>query len=134
MRSMTPGSLEPSALAITDVCTQCGSAISSLAPSCAHGGKFVPKVGKIVKVHKTYRPRKTPEMLFAKKVRAELKVSMLALVPGVSRAKAEAVLAAHEGSMAGVVAASSMELSRIKSGKGTPIGQELGTAIFRALH
>ena len=133
---MTPGSLEPSALAITDVCTQCGSAISSLAPSCAHGGKFLPKVGKIVKVHKrkTYRPRKTPEMLFAKKVCAELKVSMLALVSGVSRAMAEAVLAAHEGSMAGVVAASSMELSRVKSGKGTPIGQELGVAIFRALH
>ena len=132
---MSQGSLEPSALAITDICTQCGSAISSLAPSCAHDGKLPSKLGKIVKARrKTYRLRKTPEMLFSKKVRLELKASMLALVPGVSRAMAEAVLAAYEGSMAGVVGASSMELSRVKSGNGSPIGQELGVAIFRALH
>ena len=87
----------------------------------------------IGKARKPSKPRKTPQMLRTKDVRADIKVDMIALVPGVSRARAEAVLSACEGSMAQLVGASSTELARVVY-KGAPIGQDLGVAIWRALH
>ena len=74
-----------------------------------------------------------PHVLRSKVVRKEYKVLMIATLPGVSRARAEAVIDAFEGSMARLIGASSTELSRVKS-KGVAIGMELGLAIWRALH
>ena len=72
-------------------------------------------------------------MLEKKRARTEVKIDMIAAVPGVSRAKAEAVIGECEGSMARVVGSSSTELARIVF-KGAPIGKELGVAIWRAMH
>ena len=74
-----------------------------------------------------------PQVLRSKVVRKEYKVLMIATLPGVSRAKAQSVVDACEGSMARLVGASSTELARVKY-KGVSIGEELGVAIWRALH
>ena len=119
-----------SSKSVNDVCAECGSILSQ--PRCTH--KHNTSTAPLIqKARKPYKPRKTPQMLQAKNVRAELKVNMIALVPGVSRVKAEAVLSACEGSMARLVGASSTELARVVH-KGAPIGQDLGVAIWRALH
>ena len=66
-------------------------------------------------------------------MRTEVKIDMIAAVPGVSHAKAEAVVNAYEGSMARIVGVSATEFARVVH-RGAPIGQELGVAIWRALH
>ena len=72
-------------------------------------------------------------MLEKKSMRTKVKIDMIAAVPGVSRPKAEVVIDECEGSMARVVALSSTELARMVF-KGAPMGEELGVAIWRALH
>lgn len=72
-------------------------------------------------------------MLRSKKVRADIKVEMLAAIPGVSPAKATAVLEECEGSFAKLVGASSTEIARCVY-KGAPLGPDLGIAVWRALH
>ena len=117
--------LTHSSLSVNDVCTECGSSI----PWPRGAPKKVPSpISK-----KPRKPRKTPTMLFAKEARTDIKVEMIALVPEVSRAKAAAVVDACERSMARLIGASSTDLSRVVC-KGKPIGQELGIAIWRALH
>ena len=66
-------------------------------------------------------------------MRTEVKIDMIAAVPGVSRAKAEAVVTTCECSMARMVGASATELARVIY-RDAPIGQELGVAIWQALH
>ena len=124
-----------SSKSFNDVCTECGSILSQ--KPCTHNHEVKKKNTSIApligKARKPYKPRKTPQMLRAKDARADLKVDMIALVPGVSRAKAASVLSACEGSMAQLVGASTTELARVVF-KGAPIGQDLGVAIWRALH
>jgi ERCC4-type nuclease len=120
----------------TNVCTQCGSIMSL--PRCVHrleklkAGHNAPSAA-IKRPRRKYKERKKPEMLRLKEARADLKVSMIALIPGVSRVKAEAVLSTCEGSMAQLVGASSTKLARVVC-KGSALGEELGVAIWRALH
>ena len=124
-----------SSKSVNDVCTECGSILSQ--PQRIHNHKTKEKPTSVApligKARKPSKPRKTPQMLRTKDVRADIKVDMIALVPGVSRARAEAVLSACEGSMAQLVGAWSTELARVVY-KGAPIGQDLGVAIWRALH
>ena len=123
-----------SSRSVNDVCTECGSILSQHRCTNEHQkGKSTSVASLIKKVRRTYKPRKTPQMLRAKDARAEIKADMIALVPGVSRAMAEAVLSTCEGSMAKLVGASSTEIARVVY-KGAPIGQDLGVAIWRALH
>ena len=130
--SQTESSLA-SSKSVNDVCTECGSILSQPRYTHKRKEKHASTAPLIQKARKPYKPRKTPQMLQAKEVRAELKINMIALVPGVSRVKAEAVLSACEGSMAKLVGASSTEIARVVY-KGAPIGQDLGVAIWRALH
>ena len=107
------------------ICTECGS---TMPQPCCLNNKQIAK-----KPRNTYKPRKTPSMLYTKETRTDIKVDMIALVPGVSRAKAEAVVNAYERSMAQVIGASSMNLGCVRY-RDKPIGKELGVAIWRALH
>ena len=104
-----------SSKSVNDVCTECGSILSQ--PQRIHNHKTKEKPTSVApligKARKPSKPRKTPQMLRTKDVRADIKVDMIALVPGVSRARAEAVLSACEGSMAQLVGASSTELARV---------------------
>ena len=119
---------------INDVCTQCGSIITSTTHKHKeHPNPLPPDASPIKKTRKPYKPRKTPAMLRDKSMRVDIKIEMLATVPGVSHAKAEAVVTAYEQSMAQIIGASSTQLARVVC-KGTPIGQDLGVAIWRALH
>ena len=111
-------------MSFNDVCKECGTAILRPRGLCKTISKPVAKKRK---------PRKTPTVLHLKEARAKIKTDMIALVPGVSRAKAETVVNAYEQSMARLVGASSTGLARVVC-KGKPIGQELGVAIWRALH
>ena len=126
-----------SSLSINDVCTECGAFISHVQSQTSKrkNGTKVPITKDCITKDKRgpYKPRRTPAMLREKRARTEVKVDMLAAVPGVSRAKAEAVIDACEGSMARVVGASSTEFARVVF-KGAPIGMELGVAIWRAFH
>ena len=118
-----------SSKSINDVCTECGSIIS---PPQQSAKRVI--TNEIVKKKRgPYKPRRTPAMLEKKRMRTEVKIDMIAAVPGVSRAKAEAVIDECEGSMARVVGLSSTELARIVF-TSAPIGKELGVAIWRALH
>ena len=72
-------------------------------------------------------------MLRSKKMRTDIKVEMLAAIPGVSAAKATVVLEKCEGSFAKLVGTSSTEIARCVY-KGVPLGPGIGIAIWRALH
>ena len=123
-----------SSRSVNDVCTECGSILSQHRCTNEHQTVKSTSVASLIqKVRKEYKPRKTPQMLRAKDARAEIKADMIALVPGVLHAMAEVVLSTCEGSMAKLVGASSTELARVVH-KGGPIGQDLGVAIWRALH
>ena len=124
-------SLIGSSASVQDVCTECGSMLSSSPRKSPHSNAAPQQRAPIAKT--TREPRKTPHILWKKYVRTEYKVLMIATVPGVSRAKAQAVVDACEGSMARMVGTSSTQLARVQS-KGVPIGEELGLAIWRALH
>jgi hypothetical protein len=64
-----------------------------------------------------------------------IKVDMLANIPGVTHARAEAVVTTYEGSMARIIGVSATQFARVVH-RGAPLGQELGLglAIWRALH
>ena len=117
--------LTHSSLSVNEVCTECGSNI--------HWPHRAPKKVPSPIAKKPRKPRKTPSILFVKEARRDIKVEMIALVPEVSRAKAAAIVDTYERSMARLIGASSTDLSRVVC-KGRPIGQELGIAIWRALH
>ena len=128
---MSQSSEADSSESTNDVCAKCGSVVKF----SAHGKHCVSSTPllSISKQRKQPKPRKTPEALRRKSERRNLKVAMVALVPCVSRAKAEAVMDACEGSMARVVGASSTRLARVVC-NGAPLGESLGVAIFRAFH
>ena len=128
----------PSRHSVCDVCAECGSILSApLSTSKAQRGAEAkgPVTSKCIVKSKRgpYKPRKSPTSLKEKRARREVKVDMIAAVPGVSRAKAEAVVNTCEGSMARMVGVSATEFARVIY-RGAPIGQELGVAIWRALH
>ena len=116
---------------IEDVCEACGTLLTAPTPAAPPPSRK--DASRKVSAPRQRRPRKTPTMLRLKKMRASVKVDMLAVIPGLSHAKAAAVLEACEGSFARLVGMSSTQLGRAACG-GTPIGTELGVAIFRALH
>lgn len=118
-------SLLGSSASAHDVCTECGTILSLPRKNAQQQRASIAK--------KKREPRRTPQVLRSKYVRKEFKVLMIATVPGVSRAKAQAVVDACEGSMAQLVGASSTELARVEC-RGMQIGTELGLAIWRALH
>jgi len=117
-----------SVVSTDDVCKECGSIVPSreLPENSASPRERTA-------IAKKRSPRRMPQVLRSKVVRKEYKVLMIATLPGVSRAKAQSVVDACEGSMARLVGASSTELARVKY-KGVAIGMELGLAIWRALH
>ena len=121
-------SIETSASAV-DVCAACGTVISGNRVAIRkHGAAATPAKKKAAR-----KPQRTPEMLNRRDVCTGVKIDMIAAVPGVSRAKAAAVLEACEGSFAQLVGASATKLAGTVCG-GTPIGNKLGVAIFRSLH
>jgi hypothetical protein len=123
-----------SSASINDVCTQCGSIIAETPPAKQkRSDKSAESSGVVKKKRRPYQARKTPYMLLKKEFRKQVKIDMIAAVPGISRAKAEAVVSACDGSMATMVGVSSTEFARVVY-LGAPIGKDLGVAIWRALH
>ena len=124
----TQGDKCPSYVSAANVCDQCGSALIShtINSKCV---KPRPKPT----IQKKRQPRKTPEKLRSLAVRAEIKIDMLAAIPGVSRAKAGAILARFP-TFAAMVAAPSDLIASVLCKNGKRLGTELGVAVWRALH
>ena len=134
MANSTTGSINESTASVNDVCETCGSIITmSGTQKHTHTHKSAASTAPAKAIAKARKPRRTPDMLRSKKMRTEVKVEMLAAVPGVSPAKATAVLEECENSFAKLVGASSTEIARCVY-KGAPLGPDIGIAIWRALH
>ena len=116
---------------ISDVCGECGAVIVA-SPRAAPKG--VDKAQKSRIKQRARQPRKTPAMLRHKLARTQIKAVMLANVPGVTFKKAEAILTTFEDSMAQLIGASSTRIAKVMCANGKPLGEELGVAVFRALH
>ena len=116
---------------IEDVCDACGTLLTESTP-VGHPPPRKDTARKLSAPRKR-QPRKTPTALRLKKMRASVKVDMLAAVPGLSRAKAAAILEMCEGSFVRLIGMSSSQIGMAVC-RGTPIGTELSVAIFRALH
>jgi ERCC4-type nuclease len=119
-------SRQHSTASINDVCRTCGSIVT------------IGRAAKSYKRHKTSpskprKRRKTMALLEKKAVRKEVKTDMLAAIPGITPAKATAILEACEGSFAHLVGASSTEIARAVY-LGAPLGPDVGVAVWRALH
>ena len=132
MHGSIAGSINESSASVNDICETCGSIITT-AGTLQHTHKHTAPAKTITKPRKPRKPRRTPDMLWSKQMRADIKVEMLAAIPGVNQAKAEAVLEKCEGSFAKLVGASSTEIARCVY-KGAPLGSDIGIAIWRALH
>ena len=138
-----PDSAIGSSASINDVGETCGAIISDdhadhtfvhkhISIVDGRGGSRAPvRLAKTVR--KPYKPRRTPAMLRSKQVRSDVKVSMISTIPGVSTAKAASILGAFEGKFSRLVGASRTEIARVAHDAG-PIGDELGFAVWRALH
>jgi len=131
-----------SSASINDVCETCGAIISDdhtdhavlhKHVSIMDGGGSRAPVSLTKTVRKPRKPRRTPAMLRSKQVRSDVKVSMISTIPGVSTAKAASILGAFEGKFSRLVGASRTEIARVAHDAG-PIGDELGFAVWRALH
>ena len=120
-------SVATSSASINDVCHSCGSIISSAPRAHRHTQR------ESDPIKKPRKRRRTPASLECGDVRADVKIAMIAAIPGVSAAKAAALLEECEGSFARLVGASSTELANVHF-EGKPVGETLGVAIWRALH
>ena len=118
-----------STASVNDVCTTCGSIITTTRPPKKRQQSEL----AVTKPSKPRKQRKTMALLEKKAVRKEVKVDMLAAVPGITPAKAAAILEACEGSFARLVGASSTEIARAVY-LGAPLGPDIGVAVWRALH
>ena len=116
---------------VDEICTECGNVISMQENQAMK--KPVAITGVAKRKRRPYKPRRTPAILREKRMRREVKIDMLAQIPGVSRVQAEAVVAAYEDSMARMVGASATAFARVVY-RGAPLGDEIGVAIWRALH
>ena len=126
-----------SRVSIEDVCEACGTLLTAPRPVDTRPAPPqkapAPPVAKQSPRKPKRRPRRTPTTLRLKETRASVKIDMLTAIPGLSRAKAAAILEACEGSFVRLVGMSSTQIGRAPC-RGSPIGTELGVAVFRALH
>ena len=119
-------SLQHSTASINDVCRTCGSIVTV-------GGAARSYKRHKTSANKPRKRRKTMALLKKKAVRKEVKVDMIAAIPGITPAKATAILEACEWSFARLIGASSTEIARAVY-LGAPLGPDVGGAVWRALH
>ena len=79
------------------------------------------------------KPRKTMAKLEEDSVRQEVRVSMIAAIPGVSPTKAAAILDSCDGSFARLMDTTEARIANSLCG-GAPLGTSIGRAVWRALH
>ena len=116
-------------------CNQCGSLLFSSSagePKCASSLPPPPPLPD-PKKQPPERRKLTPAVLLASDAaRIEVRVKMLCAVPGITKAKALAVVVAFP-SFEHLMAASREELAAVVVRKGT-LGDELGDALYSVLH